>query len=139
MKNIILGMIGVLVTLYTLLIGLNVLTVQSHKNLIDRHLSRIMKNVLENEFPDGDETVVKQLLQEEIKNSISRNAELEVEVLALDLQKGILSVRVTECIQTVTGEAKEIVVEKTAIMEQIVTDMEVGYIEERIAYEKVFG
>lgn len=123
MKNIILGIIAVFITIYTILMGLNVLTIQSHKNLIEKHVSRIVKNVLEHEYQSGDETAVKQMLQEEIEDSISNSAQLFVEIQEIDLQKGILSVKVTERIHTITGKQKDIVVQKTAIMEQIATNL----------------
>lgn len=118
MKNILLGMIGVLIIIYTLLIGLNVLTVQSHKNQLEKHLSRIVKNVLEGEYQCGEEEAVQQMLQGEIAASVSPNVTVLVEIQAIDLQKGILSVKVTETLKTLTGDQKEIVVEKTAIMER---------------------
>lgn len=118
MKNVLLGMIGVLIVVYTLLIGLNVLVVQSHKNELERHLSRTIKNVLEGEFQHGDEAAVEQMLKEEISDCISPHAMVAVEIQAIDLQKGILSVKVTETVKTLTGSKKEIVIEKTAILER---------------------
>lgn len=123
MKNIILGIAAVFIIIYTVLIGLHVLTIQSHKNQLEKHTSRIVKNMLENEYQCGDETAVGQMLQEEIEGSISSNGQLFVEIQAIDLQKGILSVKVTERIDTITGKQKDIVVEKTAIMEQTATNL----------------
>lgn len=118
MKSVMLGMIGFLITIYTLLIGLNVLTIQSHKNQLDRSLSRIIKNVLETEYPYGEGAMVEQMLREEIIASISSKAPISVEIQAIDLQKGVLSVKVTETISTVVGTPREIVMEKTAIVER---------------------
>lgn len=118
MKSVMLGMMGFLITIYTLLIGLNVLTIQSHKNQLDRNLSRILKNVLETEYPYGEEAMVEQMLREEIIASISSKAPISVEIQAIDLQKGVLSVKVTETISTVVGTPREIVMEKTAIVER---------------------
>lgn len=120
MKNVLLGMIGILITLYTLLIGLNILLVQSHQNQLEKHLSRTVKNVLEGEFLSDDESAVRQMIQEEILDSISPNATAKVEIRVLDLQKGIISVRVIETVTTLTGNKKEIVMEKTAIVERSV-------------------
>lgn len=118
MKSVMLGMIGFLITIYTLLIGLNVLTIQSHKNQLDRNLSRIIKNVLETEYPYGEGAMVEQMLREEIIASISSKAPISVEIQAIDLQKGVLSVKVTETISTAVGTPREIVMEKTAIVER---------------------
>ena len=118
MKNILLGLIGVMITVYTLLIGLNILTVQSHKNQLERNLSRVVKNVLEGEFEQSSEESILQMIQEEVSDVMQDKGEREVEILALDLQKGILSVRVTEYITTIVGTQKEIVIEKTALVER---------------------
>lgn len=118
MKNILLGLIGVMITVYTLLIGLNILTVQSHKNQLERNLSRVVKNVLEGEYEQPSEESILQMIQEEVSDVMQEKGKREVEILALDLQKGILSVRVTEYITTIVGTQKEIVIEKTALVER---------------------
>lgn len=124
MKNVILGVIGVFITLYTLLIGLNILTVQSHKNQLEKHLSRIVKNVLESAYQTEETEAIKQMLLEEITDSISSSNEVTIEIQEMDLHKGILSVKVIDQITTITGAKKEIVVEKTAIMDKVATQFE---------------
>ena len=118
MKNILLGLIGVMITVYTLLIGLNILTIQVHKNQLEKNLSRVVKNVLEGEMGQASEESIQQMICEEVSDVIQEKGDLVVEILALDLQKGILSVRITERITTITGNEKEIVLEKTAILER---------------------
>ena len=118
MKNILLGLIGVMITVYTLLIGLNILTVQSHKNQLERNLSRVVKNVLEGEYEQPSEESILQMIQEEVSDVMQEKGKREVEILTMDLQKGILSVRVTEYITTIVGTQKEIVIEKTALVER---------------------
>lgn len=121
MKNVILGIIGIFITLYTLLIGLNILTIQSHKNQLEKNVSRIVKNVLEGEYQKGEKEAVQQMLLEEISASISSNGTVTVEIQEIDLQKGILSLKVTDQIRTLTGASRQLVIEKTAIMEQTMT------------------
>lgn len=119
-KSIILGIIGVFITVYTMLIGLDVLSYQTNKNEIDKHLSRIMKHVLESEYQSGDETLAKQMILQELKDITSGEDEMEVEFQAIDLEKGLLSVKVTKNISMLSGKQKQIVVEKTAIIERVV-------------------
>ena len=120
MKNVILGMIGILVTLYTLQIGLNILYFQTQKNQLEKQVSRIVKHTLEAEYGTGDEAVVKQMLIQEMKEAISDyEGNLEIEVQGMDLQKGLLSVRVTKRVEMLNGKEKTVVVEKTAIMERV--------------------
>ena len=120
MKNVILGMIGILVTLYTLQIGLNILYFQTQKNQLEKQVSRIVKHTLEAEYGSGEETAVKQMLIQEMKAAISDyEGNLEIEVQGMDLQKGFLSVRVTKRVEMLNGKEKTVVVEKTAIMERV--------------------
>ena len=120
MKNVILGIIGILVTIYTLQIGLNILYVQTQKNQLERHVSRIVKHTLEAEYQKGDASVVIQVLLQELKDAISdKNGNLEIEIQGIDLQKGFLSIRVIKRVEMLNGKEKTVVVEKTAIMDRI--------------------
>lgn len=117
-KNIILGIIGVCVILYTFFTGLDILTFQTSKNEMEKHVSRIVENVLETEYQTGDTEAVKQMLTQEITSSISKNGTVKVEVRAIDLEKGLLSIKVTKQLGLLNGKRREIVVEKTAIIER---------------------
>ena len=119
MKNIILGIIGIGITLYTLCIGLQILSIQTQKNELEKQVSRIVKNTLEAEYGTGEESMVEQMLLQEITACVStKSGNVEVEVKAFDLQKGILSVKVTKWVKMLNGKEKEFVVEKTAIVER---------------------
>ena len=119
MKNMILGLIGIFITLYTLLIGLNVLYVQTQKNELEKQVSRIVKNTLENEYQKGEAAFVEQMLVQELTAVLSTERDrLEIEVQGIDLEKGLLSVKVTKHVEMLNGREKAIVVEKTAIMER---------------------
>jgi len=67
MKSIILGIIGTLITLYTFLIGVDILVFQINKNEMEKQVSRIVKHVLEEEYLKDDEATVRQMLIEEIR------------------------------------------------------------------------
>ena len=118
MKNIVLGIVGTCVILYTFLIGLDILIFQTSKNEMEKHVSRIVENVLETEFQTGEAETVRQKLIEEITSSISKKGSLQVEFQAIDLEKGLLSVKVRKQLRLFNGKQREIVVEKTAIIER---------------------
>lgn len=119
MKNIILGIIGICITLYTLFIGLQILSIQTQKNELEKQVSRIVKNTLESEYSIGDDSIVEQMLLQEITSCVStKSGRVEVQVNAIDLQKGILSIKVTKWVEMLNGKEKELVVEKTAIVER---------------------
>lgn len=122
MKNIILGMIGVFISIYTLLIGLDILMYQTSKNQIEKQVSRIVKHVLETNYQRDDVEMVKQMMTEEILSSVSKNGTIKVEIEAIDLEKGLLSVSVTKQIQMLNGKEKEIRIEKTAIVDRVYVD-----------------
>lgn len=121
-KNIILGMIGVFISIYTLLIGLDILMYQTSKNQIEKQVSRIVKHVLETNYQRDDVEMVKQMMTEEILSSVSKNGTIKVEIEAIDLEKGLLSVSVTKQIQMLNGKEKEIRIEKTAIVDRVYVD-----------------
>lgn len=121
-KNIILGMIGVFISIYTLLIGLDILMYQTSKNQLEKHVSRIVKHVLETNYQRDDVEMVKQMMTEEILSSVSKNGTIIVEIEAIDLEKGLLSVSVTKQIQMLNGKEKEIRIEKTAIVDRVYVD-----------------
>jgi len=118
MKSIILGIIGTLITLYTFLIGVDILVFQINKNEMEKQVSRIVKHVLEEEYLKDDEATVRQMLIEEIRSSLSSGDTVQIEVKGMDLQKGLLSVRVVQYVRMLNGKEREIVVEKTAIIER---------------------
>lgn len=118
MKSIILGIIGTLITLYTFLIGVDILVFQINKNEMEKQVSRIVKHVLEEEYREDDEAAVRQMLIEEIRSSLSSGDTVQIEVKGMDLQKGLLSVRVVQYVRMLNGKEREIVVEKTAIIER---------------------
>lgn len=128
MKNIILGLIGIFISFYTLLIGLNILFVQTQKNELEKQVSRIVKNTLENEYRKGEESFVEQMLLQEIKDVLSTGgSRLEIDIQGIDLEKGFLSVKVTKYVEMLNGKEKAIVVEKTAIMERdYISDIELS-------------
>jgi len=118
-KNIILGLIGIFISFYTLLIGLNILFVQTQKNELEKQVSRIVKNTLENEYQKGEDSFVERMLVQELVEVLStERSRLEIEVQGIDLEKGFLSVKVTKHVEMLNGREKTIMVEKTAIMER---------------------
>lgn len=120
MKNVILAIIGVFITIYTLLMGLNILYVQTQKNQLEKQVSRIVKKTLEAEYQKGEETFVEELILQEITDVVStKRTQLDVEIQGIDLEKGFLSVKVTKRVEMLNGREKAIVVEKTAIMERM--------------------
>ena len=116
MKNTILGILGVFITIYTIAIGMEIYNIQVRKNQLDHAVSKIVKEVLEIHYK-GSDTQAKQDLEKRITESLHSNAEIKIQILELDMEKGILSVTVTEKYQQMNGTTRMESVNKTAIVE----------------------
>lgn len=121
MRNVILAFIGILITLYTFSLVFSVFSLQTRKNDLENHVARVVEDFLESAYQNGSEQVVTQRLINELSQNVDDSGQLEVEVQALDLQKGIISVKVSETFRQFNGKERTIVCEKTAIMEREVS------------------
>lgn len=121
MKNIIVVMVGIMITIYVMFIGLNVYKIQTHKVLLEKDVSRGIEHALQEGYKSKDEEVAMAILENEILEN--RNRQRFLEVKSSDMAKGILSIAVTEQFHFITGKMKEIVVEKTIVMDR--AEMEV--------------
>lgn len=104
--------------MYTILMAFSVFSYETRRNELENRVSRVVENTLEREYQNGDEERVKQSLIEELTLDVGVNGTVEVQVEAIDLKKGILSVKVTERFRQFNGKERSIVCEKTAIVEQ---------------------
>ncbi|MBR4026468.1 MAG: hypothetical protein IKJ01_02765 [Lachnospiraceae bacterium] len=118
MKTTIFGIIAVLIAIYTMALSLGIYNTQIRKNQLENSVSQIVKETLELAYPNGDESIVKEELINHIKSRLNNIDTTKVEVLAFDLEKGIISVKVTETYNQLSGREKIISLEKTAIMEK---------------------
>ncbi len=117
-KNIILGVIGIFICMHVVFMGMNIYSLQTHKNQLNHVVSRAVEHGLEHGFRTEDELEVIAQVEKEIKDSLNKSDNVVVEVKAIDLKKGLLSVEVTEEFSYITGKTKQISQEKTAIMDQ---------------------
>lgn len=117
MKTIFLGGFGIIITIYSVLICLDIYSIQIHKNELEIRLTRAVENTLEQYYPESDtEKAKEQLYTELVNEKNSKNISLEIK--SMDLIKGIVSVKAVEQVPLITGKQKEIIFEKTAIMER---------------------
>ena len=119
MKNMILGIIGVFIAIYTIAIGIEIYNTQVRKNQLDNSVSRIVEEVLETYYK-GNDAQAKMVLEERIKDSLHTNAKLNIEIMAFDMEKGIISITVTEEYTQMNGTIRSESINKTAIMERAV-------------------
>uniref|UniRef100_UPI004056B6CB hypothetical protein n=1 Tax=Agathobacter sp. TaxID=2021311 RepID=UPI004056B6CB len=117
MKNTILGIVGTWIAIYTIAIAMEVYNTQVRENQLDNAISHIVQEVLKTHY-QGSNAQAKADLQERIKDGLHAGAEPEIEILALDMEKGIISVTVTERYRQANGAVRAVSASKTAIMER---------------------
>lgn len=120
MKNILLGAIGILVTIYVTLIGMNLYMIQTHKDQLENCFSRILQQAMVDGYNTADDEEITQRIISELAESRNKDSAVQVVIQAMDLKKGLLSVKVTERFLLLTGKEKEITLEKTILMDRIV-------------------
>lgn len=120
-KNIILGIVGFLISTYSILICLDIYSIQTQKNLLENKLSRAVKNIIENyDSATESEQVLKQLEEDILINE--REETIQIDIKNMDLEKGALYVEVIQKVSLITGREKEIKCEKAVILERKIVE-----------------
>lgn len=118
MKNAILGVIGAFLIIYTTVIGLGVYNRDTRYDEMEKVLSQVIKQTLENEFGKENSDLKQEALIEEIKYRMESDSKVEVEIYCMDLEKGIISVTVRESFVQINGKLRTCECTKTAIMDR---------------------
>lgn len=128
MKNVLLGMIGGFLILYTAVISLSIYSISTRKNELENCLSQIVEDVLEaNYVPEelrSEETRIagradiEQQVRDAVGLRIPSDSELQITILACDMEKGILSVRVDESYTMPNGATRNWYCAKTAVIDR---------------------
>lgn len=138
MKNIFLGIIGMFLLLYTAVLQVGMFQINSRKNEIENCLSEVLESTLKDHYyvmedrnPGVCENVPREnlpgyLSHEEIINQVKKDidirlgadSERNIIILACDMEKGILSAKVTEIFYLPGGKKMEISKKKTVIVER---------------------
>lgn len=127
MKNVVLGVMGGFMLLYMAIIGLTIFGIQSRENELKNCLSGIVFDELKLHYvppilrqPDYEPTeaaVIEKEIQQELQCRITSDSQYVVELLACDMEKGLLSVQVVEAYQLPNGKEKKWQYTKTAMIE----------------------
>lgn len=127
--------------IYTAVISLTIYGIQSRENEVQNALSEIVVDTLSEYYvpeilrgsgyvPEETEEIEREI-REELLRRISSDTTVRVTVIACDMEKGILSVRVDETYQLPNGAQKVWAYAKTAIVDQEIKDGE-GIYEENL-------
>lgn len=127
MKNVIIGIIGGFVLIYVTVISLSIYSKSVRENELNCTVSAVMKQTLKRyggqksalHQPEGetDEEVARQLTQE-ITRRLSSESEVQVDVKACDMGKGIISATVKERFSYPNGKCGTVQLDKTIIMDR---------------------
>jgi len=118
MKNVIIGITGGFIILYTVVICLSIYGSVSRSNEMEHGLSRSVETVLLRSYQTStSHSEVLTQVEQELQQWIASESEVEITLKVCDLQKGILSVEVIEQYRTPFGAVRKKQYEKTAIIE----------------------
>lgn len=127
MKNVILGIVGAFVVLYTVVLSLGMYSVNTREDELEDCLSEVMLSTMEKYYvsPEtapfqtaGDADMIKAELTEMLRLRINSKSELEVSIKECDMQLGILSVEVSGKFTLPNGKTKEVSCKKTLIADR---------------------
>ncbi|MDD6482439.1 MAG: hypothetical protein PUF65_09315 [Lachnospiraceae bacterium] len=114
MKNLMLGIVGIAILWYTVAAGLSIYGIAVRKNEMENHLTCVLKQTVR-QCEEGmeSENAVAELVENKLRACCSTVSEISVSVLACDMERGELSVKLTETFRLPGGVQKTWICEKT--------------------------
>lgn len=117
MKNILIGIVGGMILVYMIVIQLGIYTESVRRNELEQCVSDVSMQILKGYRDESDETAQK-ALTDRIRQRLSSDSDVQIEVLACDMQKGIVSVKVKEEFLYPNGKNGSVQTARTAIAEK---------------------
>ena len=117
MKNILLSMMGILLSIYVLGTGMCVYSLAVRENALEEHVSRVLERTLTEEYREKDEERVRRKLTEELSLIPGKNGSVEVDIPVLDLMKGLIQVEVKEHFRQFNGRMRTIGCKKLVLVD----------------------
>lgn len=127
MKNAIIGIIGGFILIYVTVISLSIYSKNVRENELNCTISEVMKQTLKqdngldcklHQREQKADIEVKEELIQEITKRLSSDSEVQVDVKACDMEKGIISVAVKEMFTYPNGKVGEVGLAKTIIVDR---------------------
>ena len=109
MKNIILGILGCMIAVYTIVSCLSIYSISTRKNEMENCISQVLKYHLN---------------RQEIRQQLHTASRVSIDVKSCDMVSGVISVRVTEDFVLPGGFHKSIACDKTILVETEVIEEE---------------
>lgn len=125
MKNIILGILGCMIAVYTIVSCLSIYSISTRKNEMENCISQVLKYHLNRYYATGvSDTEVEAFVRQEIRQQLHTASQVSIEVKSCDMVSGIISVKVTEKFMLPGGFYKTISCDKTILVETEVIEEE---------------
>ena len=116
MKNIVLGLLGCAMVIYTIVSCLSIYSISSRKNEVENCLAMVVrKNLTEYYHGEASDAEVVSAVKQELLSQLFSDSRVTVDIYACDMEKGVLSVGVTEEFYLPNGMWKKIKCTKTAV------------------------
>lgn len=125
MKNIILGILGCMIAVYTIVSCLSIYSISTRKNEMENCISQVLEYHLNRYYATGtSDNEVEALVRQGIRQQLHAASQVSIEVKSCDMVSGIISVKVTEKFMLPGGFYKSISCDKTILVETEVIEEE---------------
>ena len=115
MKNIILGILGCMIAVYTIVSCLSIYSISTRKNEMENCISQVLKYHLNRYYATGvSDTEVEAFVRQEIRQQLHTASRVSIDVKSCDMVSGVIS----------GGFHKSIACDKTILVETEVIEEE---------------
>lgn len=118
MRNVILGILGCIIAIYTIASCLSIYSISARKNEMENCVSQVLEKNLNRYYAsDVSNGEVEACVRQELLERMYSSSELSIQIKACDMSTGILSVCVKEQFTLPGGRQKTLVCDKTILVE----------------------
>ena len=119
MKNVILGLLGCVIAIYTIVSCLSIYSISSRKNEVENCVAQVVKQNMQRYYAkEHSDAEVSAFVKQDLISQLRSDSRVSVDILACDMRTGILSVSVKEGFLHATGTQKVIQCNKAMIVEE---------------------
>ncbi len=127
MKNVILGIIGCFIVIYTAMLSLSIYSVSVRKNQMEKCLSSALMSTMNKYYRPNmyvvdkaavDDSNVENELISNIEDRLTSDSDIETMIYVCDMEKGIISAKIEEQFKLPMGRTKTISCTKTIVADQ---------------------
>lgn len=118
MKNIIMGIMGCMIAVYTIVSCLGIYSISTRKNEMENSISQVLEQNLNRYYgSESSDAQVEACVRQDLIQQLYAASELTIDIRCCDMVSGIISVCVTEKFGLPGGFQKTVSCEKTILVE----------------------